>query len=184
MVYLLSMMIPIVNDQDEVIGEEERSIVHEKGIKHREIHVWLVTSNKEFIFQKRGLQQDTWPGFLDVTVGGHLDTASETYQEAAERELFEETGVKATVQFIMKGYSERYDPNTKSQNNAFRTTFAVKFEGSIEDLKVEDIAGLGFVKFSINDLHNMKEEEKEKFIPRFLEESYFDVYEKIINTLF
>lgn len=178
------MKIPIVNEQDEVIGEEERKVIHHDGLKHREIHVWLVTPEKEFIFQKRGDHQDTWPGFYDVTVGGHVDTAEESYQECAERELFEETGINLPIKFIVKLYKESYDPNTKTQNNAFRSTFATIYEGELEDLKIEDGSGLGFKKFSLQDLENLNEEEKSKFIPRFLSEEYKEIYSKILEELF
>lgn len=178
------MKIPIVNEEDEIIGEEERSVIHKQGLKHREIHVWLITPNKEFIFQKRGLHQDTWPGYLDVTVGGHVDTSVEGYQKCAERELFEETGINIPITFIMKKYSESHDPNTNTQNNAFRTTFAGLFDGNISDLKVEEGSGLGFKKFSLEEIENLTEEEKSEFIPRFASEDYKVVYKEIINKFF
>ena len=178
------MKIPIVNEQDEVMGEEERKVIHEKGLKHREIHVWLVTPKKEFIFQKRGDHQDTWPGFLDVTVGGHIDTATESYQEAAERELFEETGINLPIKFIVKMYKESYDPNTKTQNNAFRSTFAGLYKGEVSELRIENEHGQGFKKYSLNELENLSKEEKENFIPRFISGDYKEIYQKILKELF
>jgi len=178
------MKIPIVNEQDEIIGEEERSVIHRDGLKHREIHVWLVTPNKEFIFQKRGTHQDTWPGFYDVTVGGHLDTAFELYQECAERELLEETGINVSIKFIEKQYKESFDPNTKTQNNAFRSIFAGIYDGDLENLKIEEGSGLGFKKFYLEDLFSLSEEDKLKFIPRFLSEDYKEMYRKILKQLF
>lgn len=178
------MKIPIVNEQDEVIGEEERKTIHQNGLKHREIHVWLVTPNQEFIFQKRGDHQDTWPGFYDVTVGGHVDLENEEYQECAERELFEETGIKLPIKFIEKHYRESFDPNTKTQNNAFRCTFATIYKGNLEDLKIEKDSGLGFVKFSLEEIKNFPSEIKMKIIPRFCSNDYFEIYNKIIKELF
>lgn len=178
------MKIPIVNENDEVIGEEERLIIHRDGFKHREIHVWLVTPDKKFIFQKRGEHQDTWPGFWDVTVGGHVDTDKETYEETAERELFEETGVHLPLTFIMKRYSESFDPNTSNYNNVFRATFAGLYKGDIKDLKIEEGHGRGFKEFSLEDLQNLPEEEKSKFIPKFFEKDYLATYEKTLKVLF
>lgn len=178
------MKIPIVNEQDEVIGEEERKIIHQNGLKHREIHVWLVTPEQEFIFQKRGEHQDTWPGFYDVTAGGHVDTQNESYKECAERELFEETGINLPIKFIEKQYKESFDPNTKTQNNAFRSTFAGIYEGKIEDLKIEKGSGLGFRKFSLQEIKNFSEEMQGKVIPRFYSDDYFEMYKKIIKELF
>ncbi len=178
------MKIPIINEQDEVIGLEERSIIHKNGIKHREIHVWLVTPEKKFIFQKRGMHQDTWPGFLDVTVGGHVDTATESYEDCAKRELEEETGISVPLYLITKKYSESYDPNTDTHNNVFRATYAGIFSGELSDLKIEEGAGLGFELFSLTELSNLTEESKKKFIPRFFDISYTPMYESILKTLF
>jgi len=180
------MKIPIVNEQDEIIGEEERAVIHRNGLKHREIHVWLITPEQGFIFQKRGLNQDTWPGFFDVTCGGHVDLPNETYEECARRELKEETGVEVPLTFILKKYSESFDPNTNTQNNAFRATFAGIYKGRVEDLKIENDAGLGFQVFSLEDLKKIKENEESKklFIPRFLDDSYADIFNNIINNLF
>lgn len=178
------MKIPIVNERDEVMGMEDRSIIHRDGLKHREIHVWLVTSDKKFIFQKRGLHQDTWPGFFDVTCGGHIDEPNESYEQAAERELFEETGIHVPLTFIMKKYSETFDPNTQTHNHAFRVTFAGLYNQGINNLKIEDGHGQGFKFFSLNEIKNFTDEQRKEYIPRFLYENYKDIYENILQKLF
>lgn len=178
------MKIPIVNEQDEIIGEEERSVIHRDGLKHREINIWLVTPNQEFIFQKRGLNQDTWPGFLGVTVGGHVDTKNESYKECAKRELLEETGIQIEIKEIIKLYRESYDPNTNTYNNVFRTIFAGIYDGDIKDLKIEDGSGLGFVKFSLEYLKGLSDDVKTVFTPRLYSEEYFEIYELILKSLF
>ncbi len=178
------MRIPIVNEQDEIIGEEERAVIHRDGLRHREIHVWLVTPQKEFIFQKRGPHQDTWPGYLDVTVGGHVDTKTESYEECAKRELYEETGTKLPITLIIKRYSESYDPNTQTKNHAFRAVFGAIYTGALHDLKVEEGNGQGFIKYSLEELKSLSEEDRKKFIPRYFTEAYFDLFQKIITTLF
>lgn len=69
-----------------------RSAVHRDGDWHRAVHVWLAgrgaSGDPYLVFQRRGLQKDTWPGFLDATVGGHVragerleDTLRETEEE-------------------------------------------------------------------------------------------------------
>lgn len=179
-----NMKIPIVNEDDEIIGEEERSIIHQKGLKHREIHIWLVTPEKEFIFQERGKNQDTWPEFLDVTVGGHVDLSTETYEECAQRELFEETGSTIPIEFITKTYSESFDPSTNTYNNAFRTTFAAIFNQDLKDLKLEEGKGVGFRKYSLQQLSNMSESEKSKFIPAYFNKKYQIIYKQILDKLF
>lgn len=73
-----------------------RKDVHRDGDWHRSIHVWVfgVDHGTPFILMnRRGQDKDTWPGYLDVTVGGHL-AAGETVAEAY-REIDEEIGIVA-----------------------------------------------------------------------------------------
>lgn len=71
-----------------------RSLVHRDGDWHRAIHVWVVHTRApetRVILQRRSLAKDTWPGLVDVSVGGHLG-AGET-PEMALREAHEEIGL-------------------------------------------------------------------------------------------
>lgn len=72
---------------------KRRADVHRDGDWHRSIHVWLygVEGTEPFmLFQRRGLDKDTWPGVLDATAAGHL-AAGETVTDAF-REIEEELG--------------------------------------------------------------------------------------------
>lgn len=178
------MKIPIVDEQDNIIGKEERSIIHKEGLRHREVHAWLITPDKKIVFQKRALDKDTWPGYLDATAGGHVDLETETYEKAAERELLEETGIKAIPMFIGKYYSETFDPNTQTKNNKFLGLYAARFNGDITDLKLENNKALGFFAYSLDELKNLTDKEKKKFIPSLITDRWLERYEKMINDLF
>lgn len=81
----------IVNDRDEVIGQERRSEVHRLGLRHRAVHVLVFNSKGELFLQKRSMKKDTFPGAWDSSASGHLDTG-ENYDACAVRELREELG--------------------------------------------------------------------------------------------
>ena len=74
-----------------------RALVHRDGDWHRAVHVWIAgvgDGGEPFLLlQRRGLGKDTWPGRLDVTVGGHL-RAGEGVEQAL-REVEEEVGIAA-----------------------------------------------------------------------------------------
>lgn len=75
---------------------KRRADVHRDGDWHRAIHVWVhgIEDGEPFLlYNLRGRHKDTWPGVLDVTVGGHL-AAGET-MEQAYREIEEEIGIAA-----------------------------------------------------------------------------------------
>lgn len=74
---------------------KRRADVHRDGDWHRAIHVWVwgIGGEPYLLYNLRGRHKDTWPGVLDVTVGGHL-AAGETIEQAF-REVEEEIGIVA-----------------------------------------------------------------------------------------
>jgi isopentenyl-diphosphate delta-isomerase len=82
----------VVDDADQVIGQQQRQVVHATGLKHRAVHILLFNSKGEVFLQRRSLQKDTFPGCWDSSCSGHVD-AGENYEAAAHRELGEELGV-------------------------------------------------------------------------------------------
>ncbi len=82
----------IVNDLDEVIGQQPRREVHRLGLRHRAVHVLVFNARGELFLQKRSMSKDTFPGAWDSSASGHLDSG-ETYDVCALRELREEIGL-------------------------------------------------------------------------------------------
>ena len=62
-------LLEIVSKDNIVIGLETRKVIHEKGLLHREIHVWFITPDRKIIFQHRAKDKDTYPDKLDATIG-------------------------------------------------------------------------------------------------------------------
>lgn len=81
----------VVDERNEVIGQEERGTVHAQNLRHRAVHVFLVNKHGEVFLQKRSRLKDVHPGRWDSSAAGHLD-AGEDYESAARRELREEAG--------------------------------------------------------------------------------------------
>lgn len=119
----MTLQPPFAQDPDElfdVVNEDgsptgivkRRTEVHRDGDWHRAIHVWVYgkgESGQFLLMNQRGRHKDTWPGMLDVTVGGHL-AAGETVEQAF-REIEEEVGIVAEpsrMRFIgtRKAYGE------------------------------------------------------------------------------
>ena len=86
----------VVNERDEVIGQERRSEVHRLGLQHRAVHVLVFNTRGEVFLQKRSMKKDTFPGAWDSSASGHLDTG-ETYDACAVREVREELGLVLTA---------------------------------------------------------------------------------------
>ena len=78
-----------VNEHDEIIGREPRSVVHARGLRHRAVHVLVYNAAGQLFLQKRSMTKDNDPGLWDSSCSGHVDSG-ESYAVAAERELMEE----------------------------------------------------------------------------------------------
>lgn len=83
----------IVDAGDRVIGQAERGIVHQAGLRHRAAHVLVFDDEGRLLLQRRAFGKDSSPGLWDSSAGGHLD-AGESYHDAAVRELGEELGLR------------------------------------------------------------------------------------------
>ncbi len=173
----------IVNENDEIIGEEYRDVIHSKGLLHREVHVWFYTPAGEIIFQHRGKHKDTYPDLLDATVGGHVELNA-TYEESALKEMKEETGIDVSINdllFIKKVRMRGEDPVTGKINDTFKKVFAYLYTGSIENLALEGDEGLGFESYSVEHLMNLTDEEKKKFIPAIIQPEILEIFKTVAN---
>ena len=86
----------VVDMQDKVIGKATRLEIHQKKLVHRSIHILVFNSKNQIFLQKRSKLKDENPGYWDTSSAGHVDTG-ETYDECAERELWEELGIKESL---------------------------------------------------------------------------------------
>jgi 8-oxo-dGTP pyrophosphatase MutT (NUDIX family) len=90
-----------------------------RGLWHRGVHVIIATPSGQLLVQKRSEDMIQHPGMLDIGVGGFVDSG-ETPEMAGIREVYEETGIKATTdQLIFLGVTKfnhrwRYKDRQKS----------------------------------------------------------------------
>ena len=82
----------VVDEEDNVVRQEVRDVVHRQDLLHRAIHVFVFNKRKELFLQKRSRLKDKHPGMWDSSAAGHLN-AGEGYQDTAVRELEEELGI-------------------------------------------------------------------------------------------
>ena len=171
----------IVDENGKIICEETRENIHNQGLLHREIHVWFYTPKGEIIFQHREKDKDTYPDLLDATVGGHVELGSD-YENTALQELTEETGIKTeknNLVFIQIVRSKTFDTATNKTNNVIRAIYAYRYEGKVEDLKVEKGKAIGFESWPLEKIFNISDEDRKQFIPAIFEEGVLNIFRKI-----
>lgn len=86
-------LLDVVSNADAVIGQSMRSVVHQRGLLHRGVHVFLFNEQGEMLVQKRSADRSNSPSLLDCSVSEHVK-AGESYLEAAVRGMKEEMGVE------------------------------------------------------------------------------------------
>ncbi|BDS05710.1 hypothetical protein NT6N_07500 [Oceaniferula spumae] len=92
----------VVDENDQVLRQETRDVVHRENLLHRAVHMFVFNKRKELFLQKRSRLKDTHPGVWDSSAAGHLN-AGEGYESTAIREIEEELGIKnAEVQEVAK----------------------------------------------------------------------------------
>jgi len=85
-------MLAVVDEDDRVVGEERRDVIHRDNLKHRAVHIFALNRNGDLFLQKRSRLKDKCPGLWDSSAAGHVD-AGEEYHDCAVRELEEELGL-------------------------------------------------------------------------------------------
>ena len=174
----------IIDEDENIIGEETKENIHKKGLLHREIHVWFYTPKAEIIFQLRSKHKDTFPNLLDATVGGHVEPGDDSITTAL-REMSEETGVKAKAEdlrLVSKLRWRALDTVNQMVNNVIRTIYAYQYDGRLSDLRSEEAQG--FEAWPVNKLSKgLTLEEKKRFAPSMLKKDYLDTYREITSGL-
>ena len=115
----------IIDENDHVIGQEMRSIVHQRGLWHRGAHVLLFTSDNKLIVQQRSKTKSQSPLTLDCSVSEHVQ-AGETYHQAASRGLKEELGLTNIGLTPLVKFKLNYGPNDNEISMIFKGTAETK----------------------------------------------------------
>ena len=86
----------LVDQEDRATGKMEKLEVHEKGLLHRAVTVYVFNSEHKLLLQQRALGKYHCGGLWSNTTCGH-PYPQESTQHAAERRLFEEMGLRLTL---------------------------------------------------------------------------------------
>lgn len=79
-----------------------------EGDYHMVIHICIFNSDGKMLIQQRQSFKEGYPNLWDITVGGSA-ICGESSQTAAERELFEELGIRENLQGIRPKLTINFD---------------------------------------------------------------------------
>ncbi|MGB8355704.1 MAG: 16S rRNA (adenine(1518)-N(6)/adenine(1519)-N(6))-dimethyltransferase RsmA [Chthoniobacteraceae bacterium] len=94
-------MFDVVDEKDHVVRTASRHEVHTGKLLHRAVHIFVFNKAGELFLQKRSRWKDVHPSKWDSSAAGHVNSGDE-FDTTAPRELEEELGVMAPLQFVGK----------------------------------------------------------------------------------
>jgi len=88
--------VDVVDEDDVVVRVTTRAEMRQRRLLHRAVSIAVFGSDGRLLVHRRAATKDIWPSHWDIAAGGVVSTG-ESYDEAAERELAEELGVRGVV---------------------------------------------------------------------------------------
>ena len=151
-------LVDVVNERDEVIGQEMKSKCHKEGILHRISAIFLFNSHGKIWLQTRA-KGKVGAGRLDFSASGHLG-AGDSYDEGAYREMQEELGIKVKLKLIGK---ELHDNYLFEGHNVRHLTslYTGRYDGSF-NLQEEELEKVE--AFSIKEIKEMMKNNPDKIM--------------------
>ncbi len=106
-----------------------RGEAFEEGCYHMVVHVCIFNAKGEMLIQQRQPFKEGWPDMWDVTVGGSA-VSGESSQDAIERELFEEIGLRHDFQKIRPQLTINFD-------KGFNDIYLIEREVDLDSLTLQ-----------------------------------------------
>lgn len=104
----------------------KRGSLFQPGDFHMVVHVCILNSKNEMLIQQRQPFKHGWPNMWDITMGGSA-LSGETSQMAAERELFEEIGLKLDLSNVRPYFTINF-------NQGFDDYYVLRYDVELSQL--------------------------------------------------
>lgn len=134
-----------VDESDNPIGSIGRDDSRVQGARYRIVRVSVEDKDGTVLLQKRLASKKSYPGCWDTSAGGNI-AYGESYEAAAERELYEETGIKdVNLEEVAYFYGEAISPEGNMMNR-FTKVYRVVVPKTIQITpQPEEVAELRWV---------------------------------------
>jgi isopentenyldiphosphate isomerase len=126
-------LVDVIDEDDRVVGVVPRSEMRARRLRHRVASILVFRSDGRLLVHRRTDTKDVFPGAFDCFVGGVVESG-ESYEEARDRELAEEMGIRDVAPVEL--FRHRYEgPDDRS----ITSVSAVTWDGEVVP-QAEEIA--------------------------------------------
>lgn len=156
-------LLDVVDEENNLTGKkEDKDIIHQKGLWHREIAILIENEKGEYLIQKRSATKKQAPNKWCLTAG-HVK-AGEEYIKAAIREAEEEIGIDICENDLIElGMFKQPFQSEKTTNNNFTKYYYYATKNKIEDytIQLEELSEIKYISFV--ELENIVKYKNEDF---------------------
>ncbi len=107
----------------------ERGCTPKPGDYHLAVHICVIRSDGKMLIQQRQPFKQGFPGLWDITTGGS-SVAGENSRQAAEREVFEELGLKLDLSKTRPAFTINY-------SHGFDDFYIVEAQPELDSLSLQ-----------------------------------------------
>jgi isopentenyl-diphosphate delta-isomerase len=140
----------IYNEKGEMLGvKKTRQEVHNTGLWHKVVYVWIVNLRHEILMQKRSPLKKDYPNMWDISVGGHV-SAGDDNLTSAQSEVEEEIGLKIDRKDLIHiGSTKTMNKRVGYINNEIKTIYLIKKDVETKSLKKQDeeVSEIKFISY-------------------------------------
>lgn len=92
-------LVDVIDEDGHVVGAATRAEVRRQNLRHRSVFIAVINGRGELLVHRRAEWKDGWPGAWDIAFGGVVG-GGEAWEAAAVRELAEEAGLSAELEYL------------------------------------------------------------------------------------
>jgi isopentenyl-diphosphate delta-isomerase len=130
-------ILDLVDENDNVVGSISRKDLYSQGLRnYRVVHAFIVNSEGKFWIPRRVSTKKLYPGGLDYSIAGHVETG-ESYEECLIRETKEEVGLDLSK--ILYKEIGNFNPNT-NEVHCFQRVYEIKSD-TVPEYNKDDFSG-------------------------------------------
>lgn len=137
-----------------LLGSADRNKVHEEGLWHRTFHLWIISNYKggSILFQRRSDEKQSFPGMLDISAAGHLESGEQPLDGI--REVQEELGLRIAPDMMeFLGYRVEVSDEGGKFNREHQAVYIARIDLSLEEFQPDPKEVNGLTWLSIDDVN-------------------------------